>query len=213
MLIIEPRPTLPHFDIVALLFVERVPDPDVTLHQLATRIIVSGTSRVGRLGAAGTHRAGLCAGPRQPDGREEALGLGANRGARAVCRPVDGLLPLLPWCPLRLGCCSDRRQRSKPGCDANSFCRMTSSGGPLREEVSESMSLDFLHDDMRLPRRFFSARWRGYWYMPDGALLEIHGAGDDWLTVHVDGGGGAAPLPAGSDAPGSRNGHARGRRA
>ena len=43
-------------------------------------------------GAAGAHRAGLCAGPRQPDGREEAAGLGADGGAlaRAVCRPAGG---------------------------------------------------------------------------------------------------------------------------
>ena len=60
-------------------------------------------------------------------------------------------------------------------------------GRPFRQEVSEGISLDFLHDDARLPRRFFSARWRGYWYVPDDRLIVIHGEGDDWLNVHIDG--------------------------
>lgn len=60
-------------------------------------------------------------------------------------------------------------------------------GRPFREEVSEGISLDFLDDDERLPRAGFSVRWRGYWYVADGGQLEIHGAGDDWLRVHVDG--------------------------
>ena len=60
-------------------------------------------------------------------------------------------------------------------------------GRPFRDEVNENISLDFLDDDERLPRRHFSVRWHGYWYVPDGGPVEIHGAGDDWLTVHVDG--------------------------
>ena len=60
-------------------------------------------------------------------------------------------------------------------------------GRPFRDEVSENISLDFLDDDERLPRRHFSVRWRGYWYVPDRGPVEIYGTGDDWLTVHVDG--------------------------
>ena len=60
-------------------------------------------------------------------------------------------------------------------------------GQPFRQEVSEGISLDFLHDDERLPRQRFGVRWRGYWYVPDDGPIVIHGEGDDWLTVHVDG--------------------------
>ena len=60
-------------------------------------------------------------------------------------------------------------------------------GRPFREEVSESISLDFLDDDERLPRERFSVRWRGNWYVPDDGLIVIHGEGDDWLNVHIDG--------------------------
>ena len=60
-------------------------------------------------------------------------------------------------------------------------------GRPFRQDVSEDISLDFLQDDDRLPRQRFGVRWRGYWYVPEGGPIEIHGEGDDWLTVHVDG--------------------------
>ena len=60
-------------------------------------------------------------------------------------------------------------------------------GPPLRTEVSDGISLDFLDEDERFPRRHFSARWRGYWYVPDGGSIAIHGTGDDWLSVHIDG--------------------------
>ena len=58
---------------------------------------------------------------------------------------------------------------------------------PLRTEVSDGISLDFLDEDERFPRRHFSARWRGYWYVPDGGSIAIHGAGDDWLNIYIDG--------------------------
>lgn len=38
-------------------------------------------------------------------------------------------------------------------------------GAPFINDVSSGATLDFLDDDARLPRRFFSARWRGYWYV------------------------------------------------
>ena len=60
-------------------------------------------------------------------------------------------------------------------------------GRPFRDEVSEDISLDFLRNDERLPRERFSTRWRGYWYVPDSGPIGVHGAGDDWLNVHVDG--------------------------
>lgn len=60
-------------------------------------------------------------------------------------------------------------------------------GEPFRTEVSEDITLDFLDEDEDFPRRRFSARWRGYWYVPDGGPITIHGSGDDSLTVHIDG--------------------------
>ena len=58
---------------------------------------------------------------------------------------------------------------------------------PLIDDVGTSINLDFLNDDPDLPRRFFSARWTGYWYVPEAAEVELHGAGDDRLDVWLDG--------------------------
>ena len=53
--------------------------------------------------------------------------------------------------------------------------------------MGTAITLGFLNDDPDLPRRFFSARWTGYWYLPEAAEVELHGAGDDRLDVWLDG--------------------------
>ena len=60
-------------------------------------------------------------------------------------------------------------------------------GTPLLDDVSTTITLDFLNDDPDLPRRFFSARWTGYWYVSEAGDVELHGAGDDRLDVWLDG--------------------------
>ena len=60
-------------------------------------------------------------------------------------------------------------------------------GTPLRDDVGAAVTLDFLNDDPDLPRRFFSARWTGFWYVPEAGEVELHGAGDDRLDVWLDG--------------------------
>ena len=60
-------------------------------------------------------------------------------------------------------------------------------GAPLLEDISANVTLDFLDEDPELPRRFFSARWHGYWYVPEARTVDIYGAGDDRLDVWLDG--------------------------
>ena len=60
-------------------------------------------------------------------------------------------------------------------------------GTPLLDDVGTTITLDFLNEDPDLPRRFFSARWTGYWYVPEAGDVELHGAGDDRLDVWLDG--------------------------
>ena len=60
-------------------------------------------------------------------------------------------------------------------------------GTPLLDDVGTTITLDFLNDDPDLPRRFFSARWAGYWYAREAGDVELHGAGDDRLDVWLDG--------------------------
>ena len=60
-------------------------------------------------------------------------------------------------------------------------------GAPRLEDISAQVDLRFLDEDAALPRRFFSARWEGFWYLPETAVIELHGAGDDRLDVWIDG--------------------------
>lgn len=66
------------------------------------------------------------------------------------------------------------------------FSGVELNGAPLVNDISGDVTLDFLDDDARLPRRFFSARWQGFLYLPEASRLELHGAGDDRLDVWID---------------------------
>ena len=60
-------------------------------------------------------------------------------------------------------------------------------GAPLVDDVTSELTLDFLDEDPTLPRRNFSVRWRGFWYVPESTVVDLHGAGDDRLDVWLDG--------------------------
>ena len=60
-------------------------------------------------------------------------------------------------------------------------------GTPLLDDVDTAINLDFLDDHPDLPRRFFSARWTSFWYVPDASRIELHAAGDDRVDVWLDG--------------------------
>lgn len=79
------------------------------------------------------------------------------------------------------------RADERTGLQRELFLATGFAGAPFRTEVSDNISLDFVDEDEHFPRRRFSARWRGYWYVPDGGPITLHGSGDDWLNVHIDG--------------------------
>ena len=60
-------------------------------------------------------------------------------------------------------------------------------GAPLLDDASPEITLDFLDNDPALPRRFFSVRWRGFWYVPEPGEFDLYGAGDDRLDFWLDG--------------------------
>lgn len=60
-------------------------------------------------------------------------------------------------------------------------------GTPIIRDLSAGVSLEFLDTVPFVPQRFFSARWRGFWYVAESGELELHGAGDDRLDVWLDG--------------------------
>lgn len=60
-------------------------------------------------------------------------------------------------------------------------------GEPLVDRITRDVTLDFLEADPELPRRFFSARWHGFWHLSEAGRFVVHGAGDDHLDVWIDG--------------------------
>ena len=60
-------------------------------------------------------------------------------------------------------------------------------GVPLLADVSRDITLDFLDEHPGWPRRFFSIRWEGFWFVPEARTFTLHGAGDDRLEVWIDG--------------------------
>ena len=60
-------------------------------------------------------------------------------------------------------------------------------GVPFINDLSPGATLDFLDDDARLPRQFFSARWQGYWYVPSSQFVTLHVDADDYADIWIDG--------------------------
>ena len=60
-------------------------------------------------------------------------------------------------------------------------------GVPFINDLSPGATLDFLDDDARLPRQFFSARWHGYWYVPSSQSVTLHVDADDYADIWIDG--------------------------
>ena len=60
-------------------------------------------------------------------------------------------------------------------------------GVPFSIDVDLGATLTFLEDDPRLPRRFFSARWEGYWYTPSSQFVTLRVDADDYAEIWIDG--------------------------
>lgn len=59
-------------------------------------------------------------------------------------------------------------------------------GRVLRTRIAPGPSLDGLHET-GLPRRHFSVRWRGYWFVARDGAYDVHLGADDAATVSIDG--------------------------
>ena len=79
------------------------------------------------------------------------------------------------------------RSSDRTGLNRSVYPEVRFGGAPLLEDVSRDVTLDFLDEDPELPRRYFSTRWMGYWYVPREGNIRLEGTGDDRLDVWVDG--------------------------
>ena len=78
------------------------------------------------------------------------------------------------------------RAAERTGLHRQVFPEIGFRGTPLLDDISSGVTLDILDEDPTLPQRFFSARWQGFWYLPEATDLELHGEGDDRLDVWID---------------------------
>ena len=106
--------------------------------------------------------------------RRRLKALGAGYAALTVA--LTGLLFVL-----------EERVSERAGLRRQIYGSVGFDGVPLVADVSPDVSLDFLDNDPAMPRRFFSARWSGYWYLPESGAIELRGAGDDRLDVWLNG--------------------------
>jgi len=60
-------------------------------------------------------------------------------------------------------------------------------GEPLLQDTTTQIDLEFIDQAEELPRRFFSVRWQGYWFLPRSQDVDLYAAADDEVAVFVDG--------------------------
>ena len=60
-------------------------------------------------------------------------------------------------------------------------------GEPVFQQTTTAINLVFLEERPDLPRRFFSARWEGVWYVAHAQTIDLHVGGDDRVVVSLDG--------------------------
>ena len=79
------------------------------------------------------------------------------------------------------------RGGDQSGLKRSVYTQVDFTGAPRIADVTSDISLDFLVDDPLLSDRDFSARWHGFWYLPEPGSVDLYGAGDDRLDVWLDG--------------------------
>ena len=60
-------------------------------------------------------------------------------------------------------------------------------GEPLAQARTSEINLAFLDAEPALPRRFFSVRWGGFWFLPRAQTVDVYAGADDRVDVLVDG--------------------------
>ena len=81
----------------------------------------------------------------------------------------------------------DQRLAEQTGLRRQVWLENDFQGRPVIDDVAYAANLDFLDDDLRLPREFLSARWHGYWYVPSRQSFTLHVHADDYVDIWIDG--------------------------
>ncbi len=79
-----------------------------------------------------------------------------------------------------------RRYEHETGLKREFFTNSRFEGLPVSTEQAVEIDLSFLNDRSELPRRQFSVRWQGIWYLPQATSVDFFLGGDDRLRLFVD---------------------------
>ena len=109
-----------------------------------------------------------------------------SRRARVAVMLVGVYLGIAIVLTVVSGSVHDRFQ-TEPGLTRSFYDNPNFEGSPVRREVSRDISLAFLDEHQELPRRFFSVRWSGVWYLPAAQTVDLYVGGDDRVVVSIDG--------------------------
>ena len=58
---------------------------------------------------------------------------------------------------------------------------------PIQQDVTPNIDLSFIDENPLLPKRFFSVRWTGIWYVSQEQEVDIYCGADDSAVVRIDG--------------------------
>ena len=81
----------------------------------------------------------------------------------------------------------DRRFQTDHGLTLSFYDNAAFQGEPVLQQTTAEINLAFLEERPNLPRRFFSVRWEGVWYVPHAQTVDLHVGGDDRVVVALDG--------------------------
>ena len=105
-------------------------------------------------------------------------------GSRRRPRPRVAGLILYGLIALTAAWCSRAPNRADAGLHQTYLTRPDAHERPMRlERVAPALDLSILDAHPELPKRFFTLRWEGYWYLPSTRYLDLYAGGDDRVVV------------------------------
>ena len=109
------------------------------------------------------------------------------RSVRLTRRQVTGLVGAVVVALTVAVAVLSARTADLTGLQRSVYAQGGFAGVPSIADVKAKVTLDFLADHPAVPDYEFSARWHGFWYMPEAQVIDVHGAGDDRLDIWLNG--------------------------
>ena len=80
-----------------------------------------------------------------------------------------------------------QRLHTETGLTRTIYANADFDGDPVLRDTATAIDLGFLDTHPDQPRRFFSARWTGVWFLREAQAVDVHLGGDDRVAIWIDG--------------------------